>query len=135
MMFETMIEFLTANPSGCLATMDGEKPRVRPFQFMLEQGGKLYFCTANTKEVYRQLQQNPWVEFSTTSKEMVTYRLSGRAKFEDNRQVKAAIIEKSGLVKQIYQTPDNPVFELFHLEHADGMVADFSGQPPKRFAF
>lgn len=130
-----MVEFLLANPNGCLATVDGKKPRVRPFQFMLEKDGKLYFCTANTKEVYKQLQLNPGLEFASTSKDMVTYRLSGEAKFEDNREVKEAILEKAGLVKRIYQTPENPVFEVFCLEHADVIIADFSGQPARRFAF
>ena len=41
-----VVKFLTENPVQYFATigLDG-MPKVRPFQFMLEKGGKLYFCT------------------------------------------------------------------------------------------
>lgn len=48
-----VIEFLNENPVQYLATVDLDgKPRVRPFQFMLEEEGKLYFCTNNQKNVF-----------------------------------------------------------------------------------
>ena len=38
-----VIKFLQANSTGFLATIDEGKPRVRPFQFMFEEDGKLFF--------------------------------------------------------------------------------------------
>ncbi len=130
-----VIEFLNSNPVGCLGTVDNGKPRVRPFQFMFEQEGKLYFCTANTKDVYRQLQKNPFVEFSSTSKDFVTVRVSGEVKFGKDLEIKRRIIDSNDLVKSIYQTPDNPAFEIFYLEKGKVIMFDFSGQPPKIFEF
>lgn len=48
---EKVIKFLQENSILFLATigLDG-KPKVRPFQFMLENEGKLYFCTSNQKK-------------------------------------------------------------------------------------
>ncbi|MDR7865516.1 MAG: pyridoxamine 5'-phosphate oxidase family protein [Sporomusaceae bacterium] len=130
-----VIEFLYANPMGSLATVEGGKPRVRPWGFMLEQGGKLWFCTANNKDVYRQLQKNPAIEFCTTSKAMVTVRVRGEAIFSSDLAMKNAILEHSPLVKSIYKSPDNPVFEIFCLEHGQAVMSDFSGQPPRACAF
>lgn len=130
-----VIEFLYANPMGSLATIEGNKPRVRPWGFMLEQDGKLWFCTANTKNVFQQLQENPAIEFCSTSKEMVTVRVSGQVKFSKDLAMKERILENSGMVKSIYKTPDNPVFEVFYLEHGKVMMFDFSGQPPKNLEF
>ncbi|HWQ62506.1 MAG TPA: pyridoxamine 5'-phosphate oxidase family protein [Negativicutes bacterium] len=130
-----VIAFLNANPMGSLATVEEGKPRVRPWGFMLEEDGRLWFCTANTKDVFRQLQQNPAVEFTATSKEMVTVRVRGEVKFSKDMAMKNKIIEHSPLVKSIYKTADNPVFEIFHLEHGKVVVADFSGQPPKVLEF
>jgi uncharacterized pyridoxamine 5'-phosphate oxidase family protein len=130
-----VIEFLNANPMGVLATVDGGRPRVRPWGFMFERGGKLWFCTANTKDVFRQLQKNPAVEFCATSKEMVTARVSGEARFSSDAAMKQAIMEHSPLVKSIYKTPDNPIFEIFCLEHGQATLSDMSGQPPKTFSF
>ena len=47
-----VLEFLKENGNGFLATMEEGKPRVRPFQFMLEAEGRFYFCTSNAKDVY-----------------------------------------------------------------------------------
>ena len=34
------------------------------------------------------------------------------------------------IVKGQYQTADNPILEVFYLENAHGLIADFSGNPP-----
>jgi uncharacterized pyridoxamine 5'-phosphate oxidase family protein len=47
--------------------------------------------------------------------------------------VKTTIIEHNPLVKSIYKTPDNPIFEIFYLDDAKAVIADFSGQPPKQY--
>ena len=48
-----VVAFLAANPVQYLATVgrDG-KAKCRPFMFCFEQGGKLWFCTNNQKDVY-----------------------------------------------------------------------------------
>lgn len=131
-----MIEFLKENPSGYLATTDRNgEPRVRPFQFMMEQDGKVYFCTANTKEVYRQLQTNPSLEFSTTSPAMVTLRVRGKAQFDDDLSIKERILETHDRIRMIYQKADNPIFEIFFIDHGQVVFSDFSGQPPRHLSF
>jgi len=129
------VKFLQENITGYLATVEEGAPKVRPFQFMLEDSGKLYFCTANTKDVYRQLKANPLFEFSCSSPNFAWIRLSGEAKFTSDLAIKAKILEVSPLVKSIYQTADNPTFEAFYLEHGTAIIADFSGQPPKKIEF
>lgn len=130
-----VVAFLQDNSSGYLATVEGGKPKVRPFQFMLEDNGKLYFCTANTKEVYRQLQVNPHIEFSSSSPSFSWIRLSGEVKFSNDRLIKEKVLALNPLVKSIYQTADNPVFAIFYLEHGIAVIADFSGQPPRETLF
>ena len=51
-----VVEFLNANPVQYLATVgrDG-KAKCRPFMFCFEQDGKLWFCTNNTKDVYKDM--------------------------------------------------------------------------------
>ncbi|AGB18196.1 MULTISPECIES: pyridoxamine 5'-phosphate oxidase family protein [Thermoanaerobacterium] len=129
-----VVNFLSENPVLYLATIgrDG-KPKVRPFQFMLEKEGKLFFCTSNQKEVYKEIKLNPYVEFSTTNQNNVWIRISGRIKFSNDLEVKTTIIEHNPLVKSIYKTPDNPIFEIFYLDDAKAVIADFSGQPPKQY--
>jgi uncharacterized pyridoxamine 5'-phosphate oxidase family protein len=128
-------EFLKANANGILSTVDGDKPRARPFQFQFEREGAFYFCTANTKDVYKQLRKNPHVEFCSQSPKFTWVRLEGKAVFADDLKLKEAVLSANPLVKSLYKTADNPAFALFRLEHGKAVMADFSGQPPKRFEF
>lgn len=63
-----VVEFLQENPVQYLATVgrDG-KAKCRPFMFAGELDGKLWFCTNNTKDVYKDMQENPEVEISVSS--------------------------------------------------------------------
>ena len=128
-----VVQFLEANPVQYLATIgrDGT-PKCRPFMFCFEQEGKLWFCTNNTKDVYKDLQENPAVELSVSSPEFSWIRLSGKAVFEDNRTVKEGCMNNP-IVKGQYQTADNPIFEVFYLADAKAVIADFSGNPPKEY--
>jgi uncharacterized pyridoxamine 5'-phosphate oxidase family protein len=127
-------EFLRASGVQYLATvgLDGS-PKVRPFQFMLEEGGKLYYCTSNRKRVYEEMRKDPRVELSACGAGSSWLRLSGRAVFVADLGLKARAQEASPLVKSIYKTPDNPIFELFYLAEARAVIADFSGSAPRAY--
>ena len=130
-----ILDFLIANPVQFLATVgvDG-KPKVRPFQFMLEEKGKLWFCTSNKKDVYDELQKQPCIELSVTSSDNAWLRLSGKVIFENNFSIKNKIIEQNELVYSIYKNGDNPDFEVFYLVEGNATIADFSGKPPQHFS-
>ncbi|SNS52690.1 Uncharacterized protein, pyridoxamine 5'-phosphate oxidase (PNPOx-like) family [Anaerovirgula multivorans] len=132
---QEVIKFLKENSNGYLATVENGKPRVRPWGFMFEEGGKFYFCTNNTKDVYKQLKEIPYVEFSATGQDFVWVRIEGEIKFTGDLKIKEKILDTQPMVKSIYKTADNPIFEAFYIEHGAATIADFSGQPPKNFEF
>jgi uncharacterized pyridoxamine 5'-phosphate oxidase family protein len=129
-----VIKFLQENPVQYFATVgrDG-KAKCRPFMFCFEQGGKLWFCTNNTKDVYKDIKENPYVEVSVSSPTYAWIRLNGKAVFENNMAVKEACMSNP-IVKGQYQTADNPIFEVFCLEDAKAVIADFSGNPPVEYS-
>jgi len=127
-------DFLIKSQVQYLATIGlNDKPKVRPFQFMLEEGTRLYFCTSNQKTVFKEMQKHPYVELCTSGENFSWLRLSGKAVFSRDLSLKAKIQEASPLVKSIYKTPDNPAFEIFYLDDAVATIADFSGNPPQMF--
>lgn len=132
-MMKRVVEFLQANPVQYLATVgrDG-KAKCRPFMFAAEYDGRLWFCTNNTKEVYKDLQENPNAEVSVSSPSYEWIRLRGKAVFENNKTVKEICIQNP-IVKGQYQEASNPIFEVFYLEDAHGVICDFSGNPPYEF--
>ena len=108
------------------------KAKCRPFRFCFEQDGKLWFCTNNQKDVYKDMQANPYVEVTVSSPSYTWIRLHGKVVFENNRTVKEGCMNNP-IVKGQYQTADNPIFEVFYLEDPHGIIADFSGNPPYEF--
>ncbi|MBC5580075.1 pyridoxamine 5'-phosphate oxidase family protein [Anaerofilum sp. BX8] len=127
------VKFLTENPVQYLATVgrDG-RAKCCPFMFCFEREGKLWFCTNNTKEVYKDMQANPYVEVSVSSPAYAWIRLSGKAVFVDDPAVKEGCMANP-IVKSQYGAADNPIFTVFYLENAHAVIADFSGDPPQEF--
>ena len=118
-----VVKFLNENPVQYLATVgrDG-KAKCRPFMFAGEKDGKLWFCTNNQKDVYQDMQANPYVEVSVSSPAYAWIRLNGKEMCIQNP-----------IVKSQYQTADNPIFEVFYLADAHAVIADFSGNPPQMY--
>ena len=128
-----VVDFLHSNPVQYLATVSRDgKAKCRPFMFCFEKDSKLWFCTNNTKDVYKDMIANPEIEISVSSPEYVWIRLAGKAVFENNIEVKQACMNNP-IVKGQYQTADNPIFEVFYLENPHGTISDFSGNLPYKF--
>ena len=129
-----VVKFLEENPVQYFSTVGlDNKPKVRPFQFMLEDGGKLYFCTSNEKDVFKQIENNPYVEVCVSSPKFEWMRLNGKVSFSNDIAIKEKVLNSSPLVKSLYKTADNPIFEIFYLDDAKAVIADFSGNAPKEF--
>ena len=128
-------DFLRKSQVQYLATIgiDG-KPKVRPFQFKLEDGGKLYFSTTNDKNVYQEIKKQPYGELFASGENFSWLRLSGNVVISDDLSIKTMIFEQAiPLIQSFYKTPDNPVFVLFYLDEATATISDLSGNPPKMF--
>ena len=127
-----VVDFLRDGKVLYLATsgMDGT-PKVRPFGFMREEQGKLYFCTSNRKKVFEEMRKQPSVEFCCMGEGARWMRLHGKAVFDGDAALKARVLDSNEMVKSIYKSGDNPIFEVFHLADAEAVIADFSGNPPK----
>ena len=120
-----VVKFLRENPVQYLATVgrDG-KAKCRPFMFAGELEGRLWFCTNNTKDVYKDMQANPNVEVSVSSPSYAWIRLNGEAVFENNMAAKEMCIQNP-IVKGQYGEASNPIFEVFYLKNAHAVIADF----------
>jgi len=120
---------------GYMATVDGGKPRVRPWGFMFEESGRLYFCTASTKKAYEQLKETPYVEYSKTTADMVWVRVRGEIVFDEDPAMKALCMETYPELRAIYQGPDNPIFKVFYVVHGEVTLSDMTPNPPRRYSF
>lgn len=126
-----IVTFLEKSKLQYLATLglDG-KPKVRPFQFMFVHEGKIWYCTSNTKDVFKELEKQPFVEFcASDATGMKWMRMSGKVIFEDNIAVKEKVLAHSSLVKKIYGEASNPVFEVFYLSEVSAAISEIGKAP------
>ena len=128
-----VIEFLKENSLIYLATsgLDGNA-KVRPILFYFEEDGKPYFCTANAKPMFKELDANPNCEMVVATPEFAWLRIAGKVEFTDSLDLKQKVIDSNELVKALYETADNPTFEVFTVT-GKATIADFSGNPPKSY--
>ena len=132
---KAVIDMLTTPGFGYLATVDAGKPRVRPFAFMFAEGGRYYFCTSSTKEVYRQLIECPFIEYTRASEDMHWLRMSGAITFDEDIRLKENCFANYPILKDIFQSPDNPVFKVFYLEHGKASIDSLTAEPRQTFEF
>lgn len=121
-----VLAFLVDNKPFYLATVEGDIPKVRPFGFVMEFEGKLYFGTSNQKPTYQQLKANPNFEISATSKTGEWLRLKGKAVFNSNQKTKQAALDVMPTLSKMYSV-DDTIFELFYVEDGEATFKDMKG--------
>ena len=114
-----------------IATVDGDQARVRPFGFVMDFDGKVYFTTGNMKDFYAQAKKNPKVEMSAMLPDGRWIRVNGVAVFDGNSAAKERAFELFDGFKNIYQSPDNPTFEVFYLDNLSATVYALNGEKEK----
>ncbi len=123
-----IMDFLDSNAPAFLATLGTcGNPRVRPVQSPLLYEDKIYFCTSNEKNLYKHMQKHGGIEFCSCAKEGTFLRLRGQAVFEDKSAVKQAMFEKYAILKELYNSPSNPKFEVFYLDKLSARMQFLNG--------
>lgn len=123
---EKVNDFLTQAGTFYLTTVDGDRPRCRPVAFHLLEGEHLYFGVGDFKEVYRQMQKNPQVEFCVAAgKDFLRY--FGRAVFEQDGRIAEQALQAAPAMRQIYNEKTGYGLAVFHLEDATAEFRSMMG--------
>lgn len=127
-----ILDFAKKNNYGFLATVDQGKPRLRGWLFILFENNKFYFCTSNQKDVYNQLLDVPFAEWASMDTQTGDFvRISGNVTFEHDMAVKEKVFGSTPMLKDIYQSADNPIFEVFTLSNGQGEYFSFDASKNK----
>ena len=103
-----------------------DQPHVRPFSFAAEQDGKIWFCTATTKDVWDELVANPKFEATAWWPGHGWLILRGRAGLEDavNDDIRyAGFAHLSGL-GETYDGPNDPTLTFFSVEEPQAWICN-----------
>ena len=115
---ETVLQYLTAVPAWYLATSVDDQPHVRPFSFAAEQDGKIWFCTATTKDVWEELLVNPRFEATSWWPGHGWLILRGVAGMNDlvNDDIRQAGYDHLTMLGETYDGPTDPTLVFFSVE-------------------
>ena len=129
---ERILAFLKSCTCYFLATVDGEKARVRPMGFaLLLSDGSLCFGMGSEKRCCAQAKSAPWVELCALNAEKQWLRISGRAVFDDSPETLAEIFAKNEFLRNKYRPESGLSFAPYRLECAEAWLSAMDGSCEK----
>ena len=120
-------EFLKECGVYYLATIDGDKPRVRPFGTAEIFEDKLYIQTGKVKSVSKQIQANNNVEICAF-KDGKWIRIEGKLIRDDRLEAKQDMLDKNPNLQAMYKADDDNT-EVLYFEDATATIYTFTDEP------
>lgn len=109
------------------ATVEDDKPKIRVFQIMKREKATLYFTTTTYKEVYKQLQKNPFVELLAMAGN-ISVRVKGKAVFDVPDNMGEEIYKTNPVLMRLYRSYSDLVY--FRLDISELDYYDLTPTPP-----
>lgn len=126
-MMEEICNFLKQCGAYYLATVDEDKPRVRPFGTINIFDGRLYIQTGKVKNVSKQIEKNPNIEICGF-KDGKWIRVSAKAIRDDRIEAKESMLNAYPELKNMYSATDDNTEVLF-LEDVKATIYSFTDEP------
>ena len=120
-------EFLKKCGVYYLATIDGDKPRVRPFGTAEIFENHLYIQTGKNKDVFKQIEKNPNVELSGFV-DGKWIRVEGSLVLDDRIEAKKDMLDKNPDLRGMYNENDDNTAVLY-FESGKAVISSFTEAP------
>lgn len=125
-------EFLKECGVYYLATIDGDKPRVRPFGTAEIYNNHFYIQTGKKKDVYKQIEKNSNVEICAF-KDGRWIRIEGNLISDDTLEAKKNMLDKNPDLRSMYDENDDNTIVLY-FEKGKATISSFT-EPPRVIEF
>jgi uncharacterized pyridoxamine 5'-phosphate oxidase family protein len=117
-------QFLKDAGTFYLATIDEGQPRVRPFGAVCIYNNRLYICTNNKKDCFKQMLKNDRIEISAMYKGD-WIRLMGTVVADGDSKAREAMLEANPSLRKFYSNEDG-LFEVLFLTNAKATFCSFT---------
>ena len=120
-------EFLKSSGVFYLATIDSDKPRVRPFGAINIYNDKIYLQTGKIKPVSKQIEKNNNVEICAF-KDGKWIRVEAKLIRDESRDAKVSMLEANPELKAMYSADDANT-EVLYMENVKATISSFTDAP------
>ena len=125
---ERIVRILRQAKTFFFATVDGDQPRVRPFNAVVEFEDKVYFYTNNHKSAFKQMMASPKIELCALISEERWIRVSGKIVFDYRPEAKKAMLDANPELRKMY-SEDDKIFEVFYLSNLSAQIHSLHESP------
>jgi uncharacterized pyridoxamine 5'-phosphate oxidase family protein len=123
-----ILEFISKNPIGFLATAEGKKPHVRAFgMYKADEDGIIYF-TQNIKDVYKQMVKNPEIEVCYWANG-VQIRVAGKVTPVEDMEMKKGVVKAAPFLQPQIDANGWDYLKLFRLKGKAVVIEGAPGAP------
>ena len=124
---QEVLQFLKDAKTYYLATVDGDKARVRPFGTAHIFEDKLYIQTGKVKDVSKQMGANPNVEICAMAGGK-WIRIQAQAVEDDRNEARSSMLEAYPNLKNRYAVEDGNC-QVLYLKDATATISSFTDEP------
>ena len=124
---QEVYEFLKKCGTYYLATVEGDRPKVRPFGTVELFENRLYIQTGKVKNVAKQMAANPKIEICGLA-DGKWIRVEATAVEDDRIEPRRHMLDAYPELKSMYK-PDDGNTEVLYLKDATATISSFTEQP------
>ena len=101
---------------GCMATMEGDQPRVRPMMPHLNDDGTLLLAILSHSRTILQIKKNPKIEMCYLDRKMCFCRISGTAKISEDLEKKKIVWNNIPMLRNYFSGPADTNYVLLEID-------------------
>ncbi len=109
---EEALDIISDAGFGFFATVEADKPHVRPMMPYLSEEGEVLLALLGRSRTIPQIKANPNVEVCFVDRKMWYCRASGTAVMSDDLSKKQMVFENVPMLRQYFAGPEDPNFHL-----------------------
>ncbi len=120
-----IFEFLNVNPVFHLATIDGDRPRVRGMLLYRADENGIVFHTGKMRDLHKQLTENPKVEMSFNNgsdEDLVQIRVSGAVELVEDMGLKKEIVREREFLKPLVEKMGYDFLAVYRLKNGTASI-------------
>ena len=110
-----------------IATIDKDKPRVRPSGAVNIFEDKLYIQTGKIKNISKQMEINPYIEICAYN-DGKWLRIEAQVVRDDRKEAKISMLDENPVLKKMYSADDDNT-EVLYLKNAKATFYSFTDKP------